>query len=197
MSVYLDVPFVSQLNYGGGMNDPTGCWYCSCQMLAYFFEAGPRLGVPEIYSAAGGGHAATGSAEAASRLAAANPGGTKNEHQLLAEREGLAAVAKCDTAYNFSLKEIEMLLRKNGPVFFYWQKTHGGSTYGHASVIIGTDDKTSAIIYHDPENAPNSRMALTKFNSARQSWQYAMMQRKNVAAYGRSGLNALLFGKFG
>jgi len=54
MSIYLDVPFVSQLNYGAGMSDPTGCWYCSAQMVAYYFEAGPR----EIYSAAAGGHAA-------------------------------------------------------------------------------------------------------------------------------------------
>lgn len=197
MSIYLDVPFVSQLNYGGGLNDYTGCWYCSCQMLAFFFEAGPRQGVPEIYSAAGGGHAATGSAQAASRLASAIPGGTKSEHELLAEREGLAAVPNCETSQDFSLKTLEMLLREKGPIFFYWQKTHGGNTYGHASVIIGTEDKTASIVYHDPENAPNSKMTLKDFNKLRQKWQYAMMQRKNVEPFGRKGIKSWLFGKFG
>lgn len=177
MSIYLDVPFVSQLNYGGGMNDPTGCWYCSAQMVAYYFEAGPRLGVPEIYSAAAGGHAATGSAEAASRLAAAIPGGTKSEHQLLAEREGLLAVPNCEKNISFSLMDLELLLRKNGPIFFYWMKTHAGSTYGHASVVIGTKNFPDNVIYHDPENAKDSVMTLADFNSKRQKWQYAMMQR--------------------
>jgi hypothetical protein len=40
-----------------------------------------------------------------------------------------------------------------------------GHTYGHASVIIGVDK--SGIIYHDPENAPNSRMPISRFNTVR------------------------------
>jgi hypothetical protein len=184
MSIYLDVPFVSQLNYGAGMSDPTGCWYCSAQMVAYYFEAGPRLGVPEIYSAAAGGHAATGSSEAASRLAAAIPGGTKTEHELLAERENLCPVPNCEKIYNFSLTELEMLLRKSGPIFFYWTKTHGSSSYGHASVIIGTCNFPDRIIYHDPENAKDSKMSLSDFNLKRQKWKYAMMQR-NVSSFSR------------
>lgn len=44
------------------------------------------------------------------------------------------------------------------------------------AVIIGTD--SSGIIYHDPENAPNSKMTLSQFNRARQQWQYALMQRQ-------------------
>ena len=112
MSVYLDVPFVSQLNYGGGMNDPTGCWYCSAQMVAFHFEAGPRLGVPEIHS---GGHAATGSALAQTRLQAARGVGGKNEHDLLAEREGLEPVPRCaDAAYLYRLTSLEVLLRRTG-----------------------------------------------------------------------------------
>ena len=56
-SIYLDVPFVSQLGFGDPdkpMNDKTGCWYASACMVAYFFEAGPRLGVPEKYDPAKG-----------------------------------------------------------------------------------------------------------------------------------------------
>ena len=50
--MYLDVPFVSQLDFGGNqhIDDPTGCWYASACMIAYSFEAGPRQGVPALYS---------------------------------------------------------------------------------------------------------------------------------------------------
>ena len=40
MGVYLDVPYVPQTG------DPTGCWYASACMIGYFFEVGPRMGVP-------------------------------------------------------------------------------------------------------------------------------------------------------
>ena len=55
-------------------------------------------------------------------------------------------------------------------------KQHAGSQYGHASVIIGTDN--AGIIYHDPENKPNSKMSIAQFNSVRQKWKYALMQRR-------------------
>ena len=117
MTVYLDVPYVSQLNYGGGLNDHTGCWYCSAEMVAYHFEAGPRLGVPEFHTS--DGHMATGStgtAQSAARQALAAKGYT-SEHKALADREGLAAVPGCETSKTFTIREIEMLLRK-GDRFF-------------------------------------------------------------------------------
>jgi len=51
-SIYLDVPFVTQLNFGSKSDprsDPTGCWYSSACMVGYYFEAGPRLGDPSLY----------------------------------------------------------------------------------------------------------------------------------------------------
>nr|WP_305909420.1 papain-like cysteine protease family protein [Methylomarinum sp. Ch1-1]MDP4522328.1 papain-like cysteine protease family protein [Methylomarinum sp. Ch1-1] len=56
MGYCLNVPFVTQLGIGShvkGVNpidDPTGCWYASACMVGYSFEAGPRLGVPELYT---------------------------------------------------------------------------------------------------------------------------------------------------
>ena len=193
MSIYLDVPYVSQLNYGGGMNDPTGCWYASACMVSFYFEAGPRLGVPEIYGP--GGHAATGSTDAQKMLETAKlrkwvlelfgkESGVRDdvsldtdEHELLAKREHLKPVPNCATAHKYTLAQLEKYLRDWGPVFFYWTKTAGGSSYGHACVIIGTDDKAKQIIYHDPENAPNSRMSIDDFNAKRQSWKYALMRK--------------------
>jgi hypothetical protein len=178
MSVTLKVNFVTQLGIGGHVanatsrDDPTGCWYASACMVGYYFGAGPRLGVPELFKLdlGGGqlGHFATGSPSANAQAA--------NHHELLARREQLEPVPKCETGHNYSADEIENLLRTRGPIFMYWMKTHGGQTYGHASVIIGVDH--AGIIYHDPENAPNSRMSLARFHTVRQKWKYALMQRK-------------------
>ena len=59
MSFVLEVPYVRQLNIGGHIpgnteswDDPTGCWYASVCMIGYFFEQGPRFGVPEIFNRA-------------------------------------------------------------------------------------------------------------------------------------------------
>lgn len=180
MAVNLDVRFVTQLGIGGHVagavprDDPTGCWYASASMVSYYFEAGPRMGVPELFKRdlGGGllGHHATGSGPA-NLLSASH-------HDLLAQREHLEPVAHCAEAHTYSLDELEELLRTRGPIFFYWMKRHGGSRYGHASVIIGTD--RSGIVYHDPENAPSSRMTIAEFNSVRQVWKYALMQRRTA-----------------
>ena len=192
MSVYLDVPYVSQLSKAGGVNDPTGCWYFSAMMLAYYFEAGPRLGVPEFY--VNGGHMATGSDgpdQDAARIAL-QAASYVDEHEALAQREHLESVADCDSPRRaFTVFEIEKLLRRAGPIFFYWQKTSkSGATYGHASVIIGVEDGggSSNVVYHDPEGDPrigqsrNARMTIDTFNSLRQRWKYAMMQRSGVVS---------------
>ncbi|MDD3444906.1 MAG: papain-like cysteine protease family protein [Zavarzinia sp.] len=173
MPIRLNVPYVTQLDMGGDPNadDPTGCWYASVCMIGYYFEAGPRQGLPELYArnlgAGRTGHFATGSPQANAALA--------NHHEVLARREHLSPVAHCAEAYTYTIDEIEQLLRAHGPIFMYWMKTDGGQTYGHASVIFGTD--ATGIIYHDPEKAPNSRMSIANFNSKRQTWRYALMQR--------------------
>ena len=48
MSILLPVPWVTQKkeNY----EDPTGCWYASACMIGFFFEQGPRMGLPKLFS---------------------------------------------------------------------------------------------------------------------------------------------------
>lgn len=183
MAITLEVPFVTQLGIGSHVpaarrgttqphNDPTGCWYASACMVGYYFEQGPRFGVPALYKEILGGgqlgHFATGSTQA-KRVAPFH-------HAQLAMYERLAPVPKCSRHHNYTLDELEELLRTRGPIFMYWQKSHGGYTYGHASVIIGVS--RNGIIYHDPENRPNDKMPLAMFNHRRQVWKYALMQRK-------------------
>jgi hypothetical protein len=146
--MYLDVPFVSQLDYGGSqhLDDPTGCWYSSACMIAYAYEAGPRRGVPELWSMET--VMADGSVRTSHWAIPYEWLSTlmRNEH-LVELHGGFPATAGA----------LNMAVRFYGPLFMCWMKTHGGNTYGHASVIIGVDG--DEVIYHDPENAPRSRMS--------------------------------------
>ena len=114
MAVKLNVRFVTQLGIGGHVvgaiprDDPTGCWYASASMVGYYFEEGPRLGVPELFKRTLGdgrlGHHATGSGPA-KHLSA-------DHHDLLAQREDLEPVAHCAQDHIYTLDELEELLRK-------------------------------------------------------------------------------------
>lgn len=193
VAVYLDVPYCNQLSVPEAcsvFNDPTGCWYCSACMIGWYFEAGPRQGVPELHTsrlsaeiqgrAGFTGHVATGSADAAQMMQAF--GGGQSEHVLLAKREHLTPLPHCAEArYAYSNAELERLLRRYGPIFFYWQKTRDGQTYGHASVLVGVRQASPDLIFHDPENAPRSSMDLSEWNAKRQRWKYSQMRRAGVA----------------
>ena len=144
--ILLDVPFVTQLGYGhnNATDDPTGCWYASACMVGYYFEAGPRLGDPTLWTPQG--HQPISDS---TNLA-------KNEHLV----EVAYPVGNAWTAAG-----LIDLLTKYGPQLVSWTKTHNGATYGHCSTLIGVDDKTQEVIIHDPEKAPDTRMPLATFNS--------------------------------
>lgn len=152
--MYLNVPFVSQLDFGGDqhIDDPTGCWYASACMIAYSFEAGPRLGVPELYS-----------------LPLPQADGTTTighwdiSYDWLPTLMANEHLAELDGGLPASVAELDLVLRKWGPIFMPWLKTHGGNTYGHASVIIGVTDTN--VIFHDPELAPRSELALEELRA--------------------------------
>ncbi len=152
--MYLDVPFVSQLDYGGALHrdDPTGCWYASACMIGYAFEVGPRQGVPALYS-----------------RPLPQPDGTMQTGHWNISYDWLPTLMANEnlTQHMVGLPAngaaLEQDLRRWGPLFLPWMKTHGGSTYGHASVIIGARGET--LIFHDPENAPRSEMALSQMRS--------------------------------
>ncbi|WP_082012960.1 papain-like cysteine protease family protein [Belnapia sp. F-4-1] len=151
--MYLDVPFVSQLNFGKDniQMDPTGCWYASACMVNYSFETGPRLGVPALHSrpinhangTPGLGHWPMDFGWL--------PTFMQNE-KLMRLEGGFPQVAVT----------VLVTLKKYGPLIVYWEKTNAqGKSYGHASVLIGIDSGT--LIIHDPENAPRSRIPLEDF----------------------------------
>ena len=163
--MYIDVPFVSQFDYGGSqhLDDPTGCWYASACMIAYSYEAGPRLGVPQLWSMD------TVMADGTVRTSHWAlpfewlPTFMRNEH--LVELAG-----GCPT----TAAGLGLMVRIYGPLCLFWMKTHGGHTYGHASVIIGVDG--DEVIYHDPENAPWSRMTFADM-TAKLAGGWPMLRR--------------------
>jgi hypothetical protein len=164
--IYLNVPFVSQLGFGdpkNPQNDWTGCWYASACMVAYYFEAGPRLGLPEKFDAAKNYHT----------------GMNNSDYPKLMANEHLAAVT-LPTNKSWTGDQIAELLRKFGPLSFGWNKTgKSGTTYGHRSVLIGYDETKNEAIFHDPEKAPNSRLTIKDFNAKfRWSNPYGMLRRE-------------------
>lgn len=175
-SIYLDVPYVTQLGFGDKsdpQNDPTGCWYSSACMLGYYFEAGPRQGDPSLFTR---------------DVGTFKDGSPMTGHQVISDtttlqkNENLVEVSYPD-AKKWTLKELHDLLRKWGPQLISWRKTHNGSTYGHCSALIGVDERRSEVIIHDPENEPNKKMSLKKFNDAFM-WNIPdSMLRKNVPAH--------------
>ena len=132
--MYLDVPFVSQLDYGGGLHldDPTGCWYSSACMVAFAFEAGPRQGIPELYSMS------VTQADGTVTL-----GHWAMEHGWLWVLKRNEHLADLDGGMPATAADLAGALRKWGPLIMFWEKTHGGNTYGHASVIIGVRGDTA------------------------------------------------------
>ena len=169
MAVLLKTAFVG-LTAQGAQYDPAGCWYACASMLAQHFRLSPRISPQELArrDLAGGvlGAQATGRGPA-------NLG--TSDHEQLAAQEQWDSVPRCDTAHTYTLIELEDRLRTRGPIFYYWMKQAIAGRHGHAAVMIGTD--ATGIIYHDPEQAPHATMTIDAFNTSRQRWRSALMQR--------------------
>lgn len=211
MSIYLDVPYTSQLTVP--FQDYTGCWLHSANMVRAYFGDSP-ISMPEyyapglsnnarwnIFAATGGtalpiGHFAIFSdASRAARTEAMRemiqlatgtvvngplpPGFHTNEEQFFADSAGFEPVPGA-ASQTFGNVELHDQLRNHGPVYFGWTKTVGRESYGHASVLIGVDN--NHIWYHDPENAPNSRMSIQRFNLVVYTTRFSMMRRRNITS---------------
>jgi hypothetical protein len=152
-------------------------------MLAYYFEAGPRLGDPTL-ARADGTHQGLSSASNLNR------------------NENLIEVPQPQTE-GWALNDLAFYLRKWGPLLISFYKSAAGGiaynangkleqknytrpqkaeTYGHCCAIIGVNDQRKMIHYHDPENKPNSEMRIDKFNDLFY-WATDGMLRKNVPSH--------------
>ncbi|WP_080378320.1 MULTISPECIES: papain-like cysteine protease family protein [Pseudomonas syringae group] len=146
------VPYVSQ------GNERMGCWYACARMVGHSVEAGPRLGLPELYDQRSG-HSGLQDFSDVERFI---------------QNEGLTKV-DLPASEHFSHEELGELLYKHGPIIFGW-KTPNNSW--HMSVLTGVDSHTSSVIFHDPRQGPDITMPLSYFNQ-RLAWQvpHAMLYR--------------------
>lgn len=175
-SIYLDVPYVSQLGFGNKSdprNDPTGCWYVSACMIGYYFEAGPRLGDPTLFTL---------------NVGQFKDGTPMVGHDVIVDGTNLMANENLvEVAYpanqQWTCNALSDLLRKWGPLLISWTKTDGGNSYGHCSTLIGALSGEGQVIIHDPENAPNKRYGIKKFNEMFMWGIPDGMLRKNVPAH--------------
>lgn len=138
----LDVPYVPQLNIGGhvqgyvGHSEQNGCWYASSCMVSYFWEAGPRLGVPAQY---------------ADDPSDPKPMGAR--YSTLAENENFRPVA-LPASKAWTANELKYVLDRFGPCYVRrgFRNQVGDLTGGHAIVLIGANGDNDQIAVLDPWN---------------------------------------------
>ncbi len=116
------------------------CWYAAACMVAFYREAGPRLGIPDVY--------------------AANTGVTAAQMRLLARNEGLrdAVLPNVCTA-----EQLERALRTFGPLWV------DGDWFGAAHIIVvtGVDTTSKEVIFNDPDGGVEKVNTMTWFNATR------------------------------
>lgn len=114
--VRLDVPLVPQARN-------MSCWYASACMVAYFREAGPRLGLPDVWDA--------------------NTGLSFGAVANLAKVEGLSVFPQPNVG-RFSGADLYAALKQAGPLWC------AGMWYGfgHAIVLTGVDG--NKVYFNDP-----------------------------------------------
>lgn len=144
--ILLDVPYMPQLNIGGhvegfiGHSEQNGCWYASTCMIGYFWEVGPRLGVPAQY--------------------AGNPTDPKPmgaRYQELATNEHFAPVP-LPSNKAWTADGLMDVLGQYGPCYVRrgFRNSSGALTGGHAVVLVGANNGNSQVAILDPwKNSKN------------------------------------------
>jgi ABC-type bacteriocin/lantibiotic exporter with double-glycine peptidase domain len=131
MSIKLQVPLVKQ-------ELSMECWYASACMVAYFFEAGPRLGLPEKWRANKG----------------INP--NLGDFTALAKAEGLAAVPSASQVWTEAA--LEKLLKESGPI---WS---AGVWYGNKHIVVLTGVDNGSVYINDPDGPAAKSHPLAWYN---------------------------------
>ncbi|HEX7388809.1 MAG TPA: papain-like cysteine protease family protein [Acidiphilium sp.] len=148
--ILLDVPFVSQNNIGSRSNMPrdawrseqNGCWYASACMVGYFWEDGPRQGVPAQY--------------AENPL---DPKGMGSRYDELKRNEDFKGVP-LPASQKWTAEKLYNVLEYYGPCYVrrgFRNPVTGKLEHGHAIVLIGADVMGDRVMCLDPwqtENQP-------------------------------------------
>lgn len=136
--ILLDVPHVGQRDIGAypghaSRSELNGCWYASTCMVGYFWEYGPRMGVPEQYAPN-----------------PADPLPMGERYATLKKNEHFEGVPLPSTK-KWTMYKLYNVLEHHGPCYVrrgYVDKATGTLSGGHAVVLIGANllDKTVCIL---------------------------------------------------
>ena len=135
--IRLSVPLVAQ-------SRSMSCWYAAACMVNYYWEAGPRLGLPDAW--------------------AANTGITPAQQRDLARNENLRRVNSAD--HEFTANTLISTVRSYGPI---WAD---GDWYGpaHAIAVTGasTEGEGGGTVYlNDPDGGVAKEGTIAWFNRVR------------------------------
>ena len=149
--IRLDVPLLAQ-------SRSMSCWYAAICMVSYYWEAGPRLGSPQLY--------------------AANQGITPTQFRDLARSENLVQLNSA--SHDFSAASLIATVRTYGPI---WSD---GDWYGpaHAIVVTGASDQgdgNGTVYLNDPDRGRAREGTIEWFNRVR--WRGGLFVR-NPSSYG-------------
>src|SRR5207248_8942482 len=144
------------LNIGGHVpgysshSEQNGCWYATTCMVSYFWEAGPRLGVPAQY--------------------AGNPLDPKPmgaRYDQLATNENFAPVS-FPTDKKWTADRLMDALGRYGPCYVRrgFRNAAGTLTGGHAIALIGANNFTNQAAVLDPWRDSRNRTGLRFFTTA-------------------------------
>lgn len=131
MSVKLDVPLVTQARR-------MSCWYASACMVAYFHEAGPRLGLPKKWRD--------------------NRGIKLADFVSLAQAEGLVPIKPPPSS--LTELQIDAFLNIYGPIWC------AGSWDGVKHIVVLTGVENGRVYINDPNPRKGKRVeSLSWFNA--------------------------------
>ena len=138
--ILLDVPHVGQLDIGGhtghvSHSEQNGCWYASTCMVSYFWEAGPRLGVPAQYAAN-----------------PKDPEGMGARYASLKANENFEGVP-LPAAKKWTIQKLYNVLENYGPCYVrrgFRDAVSGKLEGGHAVVLAGANLIDGTVCILDP-----------------------------------------------
>lgn len=136
-TVKLQVPLVGQKV---GKKGSMACWYASACMVAYYREAGPRLGLPATW--------------------VADAGLSMGQIVDLAKVEGLIAVNPVPA--KLTSDTVATLLKHSGPIWSAGYFLDGYPTAGHVVVLTGIDGPL--VHYNDPWEPRAKKRAVEWFD---------------------------------
>ncbi len=144
-TIELEVPFISQRMYGAHADykakrvEEGGCWFAAISMIGFFWEPGPRKGVPRQYKTWNG-------------KVKENPDGMHKRYEELKKNENLSGVV-LPGEKKWTVEQLADLVSRRGPCYVrrgYVNENTGKLEGGHIIVLTGANIGHKMVCCLDP-----------------------------------------------